>query len=139
MSAQSSKQKIPLKLESSGGKPLSFTLDDDGELVVGINDERDGSYTDFILTVPDLQKLREWLGSVPETPAPPVRGQHCTCAYYREDGFTIESGSPCSIHPNGCEHGRDWKTPCTECHRTLWGEPPPEQVKTTLNQESDRG
>jgi hypothetical protein len=64
---RTSKTKSPLALESSGGKPLLFTMDDDGELVVGINDERDDSYTDFILTVPDLQKLREWLGSVSET------------------------------------------------------------------------
>lgn len=86
-------------MESTGGKPLLFTIDHDGELIVGINDERDDSYTDFILSVEDVQKLREWLGSVPETPANP----YVVTEYQRgfEDGFQRAIGTP----KTSCEGG----------------------------------
>jgi hypothetical protein len=42
----------------------------------------------------------------------------CTCSYY-ELGFDnqigIVRGKPCSIHPNGCQHGCLWVKPCQAC------------------------
>jgi hypothetical protein len=40
---------------------------------------------------------------------------HCTCA------FEDVPGSPCAVHPNGCEHGKMWNEPCDDCYRATWG------------------
>lgn len=50
-----------LSLESTGGKAISISIDDDGELIIGIDDPTADDYTDFILSAPDLQRVREWL------------------------------------------------------------------------------
>jgi hypothetical protein len=39
---------------------------------------------------------------------------YCTCAFYDSDG-RVSDGSPCTVHPAGCEHGRQWHEPCNEC------------------------
>jgi hypothetical protein len=51
-----------LKLVSVGGKDVTFRLDDDGELIIEIED-----YTDAIMSVPDMQRIAEWLRPSPET------------------------------------------------------------------------
>jgi hypothetical protein len=57
----SSKQYLSVEMESIGGRTVAFQIDEDGELMIAI----DGN--DAILSVESFQKLREWLGSVPET------------------------------------------------------------------------
>lgn len=46
---------------------MTFRLDHDGELVIEVDDGVD--YTDAMLSVPDMQRLAEWLRPPPETNA----------------------------------------------------------------------
>jgi hypothetical protein len=39
---------------------------------------------------------------------------HCTCA------FEDVPGSPCVVHPNGCEHGKMWNETCDACYQATW-------------------
>jgi hypothetical protein len=45
---------------------------------------------------------------------------HCTCAFYDADG-TENPGTVCTIHPNGCKHGKPWYVACMPCRNELWG------------------
>lgn len=51
---------------------------------------------------------------------PPIQMRYCTCAFYDREGFA-HSGSPCPHHPQGCEHGKNWDEPCSNCRDHLWG------------------
>lgn len=73
MNARDNSSKQKLSLESTGGKAIEITLDDDGELVVGVDDPTADDYTDFILSAPDLLRVRDWLNRA--LPAPETRAE----------------------------------------------------------------
>jgi hypothetical protein len=60
---------------------------------------------------------------------------YCRCAYYEHDGQAV-AGEPCSIHSQGCAHGRDWAQPCVACRDELWGPGAPPQVFEDLTLDS---
>jgi hypothetical protein len=90
--------KQSLLLESTGGKAINITLDDDGELVVCVDDPTADDYTDFILSASDLLRVRDWLNRVLPAPEPSVTRQKYQTTPGTIDGPCIHCGKPFAGH-----------------------------------------